>query len=106
MKRLGLIFSFYFSFSVYTGLISILSWIVVDAPLFAEFWRFLQLYFLMKIASDLVIWYYLRSNNPTRLIFYFNLSISELRLFITAFAMDILAFFVFMFFIHLINFLK
>lgn len=105
MKRLGLVFSFYFSFSVYTGLISILSWIVVDAPLFAEFWRFLQLYFLMKIASDLVIWYYLRSNNPTRLIFYFNLSISE-RLFITAFAMDILAFFVFMFFIHLINFLK
>lgn len=106
MKRLGLILSFYFSFSVYTGLISLLSWIAVDTPLFEDFRRFLPLYFLMKIASDLVIWYYLRSNNPTCLFFYFNLSISELRLFLTAFIMDILTFFVFMFFVHLAYFFK
>ncbi|WP_159468428.1 hypothetical protein [Dyadobacter sp. 3J3] len=98
--------SFYFSFSVCTGMISIFSWIVVDAPLFGDFWHFLKGYFLMKIASDLVMWYYLRSNNPDRLFFYFNLSISELRLFVTAFALDILAFLVFMFFVHLVNFLK
>lgn len=104
MKRLGLIISFYFSFAIYTGLLSVFSWTVADTPLFGEFWRFFQLYLLMKIASDLIIWYYLRSNNPGRLIFYFNLSVSELRLFLTAFTMDIFAFLVFIFIVHLVIF--
>ncbi|MBE9465927.1 hypothetical protein ACFP1I_00790 [Dyadobacter subterraneus] len=102
MKRLAVIRSFYLSFAFYTGLISLFSWFLLDMPVFEKFSRFLPLYLLMKIASGTVIWYYIRSNNPTRLFFYRNLSISELRLFLTAFAMDIMSFLIFIFCVHMI----
>ena len=101
-QSLRAILSFYFSFALFTGLISLGSWGIMETPLHQDFQRFLPLYILLKIITNSLIWYYLRSSNPGRLFFYANLGISEIRLFLTVFAMDIALFFVFIFILHLL----
>jgi len=101
-QRLQAILSFYFTFAWFTALISLGSWGIMKTPLHQDFQRFLPLYILLKIFTNSLVWYHLRSSNPGRLFFYSNLEISETRLFLSAFAIDITLFFVLIFILHVL----
>jgi hypothetical protein len=92
-ERLLLITLFYKSFSSFSLLVSIGFWTIANLPTGEAFWRFLPLYVLLKIPTNCLIWYYLRSYNPNRLFFYSNKGISEIRLFVSAFLLDMALFF-------------
>ena len=94
-QRLLAIFYFYLSIAIFGGAFSIALWWALLMPLDEEFQFFFPLYMLAKIFFDAMIWWYLRKQNAARLFFYSNLGISELWLYLSVFAIDIIAFLLF-----------
>jgi hypothetical protein len=88
-----LITLFYKSFSSFSVLVSISLWTIANLPTDETFWRFLPLYVLLKIPTNGLIWYYVSRYNPNQLFFYSNKGISEARLFMSAFLLDMAIFF-------------
>ena len=103
-QRLLAIFYFYLSIAIFGGVISLFTWWALQMPVDEDFHVFLPLYLLMKIYSDAMIWWYLRKQNAARLFFYSNLGISELRLYLSVFAIDIIAFLLLVLLVKLILF--
>ncbi|MCE7043109.1 hypothetical protein [Dyadobacter sp. CY312] len=93
-QRLQAILYFYQSVGLVTGLISLTLWIIAQLPLSEDFQRFLPLYLILKAVTDFLLWRYLRKHHQVQLFFYTNLGISELRLYMSAFLLDLAAFFV------------
>jgi hypothetical protein len=85
---------FYKSFSSFSLLVSVGLWAIARLPTGEDFWRFLPLYIVLKIPTNLLIWYYASRYNPGSLLFYSNKGISETRLFVSAFLLDMALFFV------------
>lgn len=88
------IFYFYRSIGLFTGIISLALWGLADLPLDREFYIFLPRYVIIKLMTDFIIWRYIKKHRMTsQRYFYHNLGISETRLYLTAFAVDMLIFF-------------
>jgi len=94
-QRLQAIFYFYQSIGLVTGFISLALWVIAQLPLREDFQRFLPLYLILKAITDFLLWRYLRKHNQVRLFFYTNMGISEIRLYMLAFLLDLAAFFTF-----------
>ena len=103
-QHLSAIFYFYLSIAIFGGVISLFTWWALQMPVDEDFHVFLPLYLLIKLYSDAMIWWYLRKQNAARLFFYSNLGISELRLYLSVFAIDIAVFLLFVLLVKLILF--
>jgi hypothetical protein len=84
---------FYRSLGLYTGLISLVLWRLAEFPLHQNFLLFIPRYIILKLITDLIVWRYMRKYRPSQRFFYHNLSISESRLYITVFTIDVAVFF-------------
>jgi len=103
-QHLSAIFYFYLSIAIFGGVISLFTWWALQMPVDQDFHVFLPLYLLIKLYSDAMIWWYLRKQNAARSFFYSNLGISELRLYLSVFAIDIAVFLLFVLLVKLILF--
>ena len=102
MKQQGLlIWGFYRRFGLFTVLISLGAWGVVELPLGVAFVRFLPAFLLLKIATGALVWYLQRTFYPHTYFFYANLGFSERRLYLIAFGLDLLLFLAFVLLVHL-----
>jgi hypothetical protein len=85
---------FYRSIGLFTGIISLALWALADLPLHNNFHVFLPRYLIIKLITDYIILRYIRKYRmASQRYFYHNLGISETRLYLTAFGLDILIFF-------------
>lgn len=88
------IFYFYRSICLITGLVSLVLWGFAYFPIHRDFHLFLPRYIIIKLITDFILWRYMRKDRmASRHYFYHNLGISEKRLYLTAFGLDILIFF-------------
>ena len=103
-QRLLAIFYFYLSIAIFGGVFSVAIWWALEMPIDEKFQVFFPLYLLAKIFFDAMIWWFLRKHNRARLFFYLNLGISELWLYLSVFAIDIIAFLLFVLLVKLLLF--
>ncbi|QRR02903.1 hypothetical protein [Dyadobacter sandarakinus] len=86
---------FYSSFAPFSIGLSFLFWLVAEMPLGIDLLRFLPLFIFFKAFSGGLIWYYITTFEAGQLYFYYNMGLSQRRLFTAAFATDVLIFGIF-----------
>jgi hypothetical protein len=90
---------FYRNFWVFTHAVAWGGWLMAGLPLGEELWPFLGLLFWLKLFSYGVIWILMQTFSRQGYLFYQNLGYSIPMLFVGAFGLDLLLFFVVLTFI-------